>query len=357
MIILAIYVLLALGFSFVCSLLEATLLTITPTEVESAKQQGKRWAFRMEAIKKDIDQPLSAILTLNTIAHTMGATGAGAQYVKVFGDTTGGIFAGLLTLAVLVFTEIIPKTLGARYARFFSVPTAWFLPWLQGALGPVVWMCRQVTRLITFGKANEGPRHREDLLAVARLGEQTGDLRSEEGRMVRNILELGTVPVAQIMTPRPVMFTLPESLTLGEFAEQTLRHTFSRIPVYRSSADELSGFVLRSEALLGCVANPEQLLAEVQRPLDSVPNIMRVDRLFRRMLRDHQHMSLVHDEHGTTVGLVTLEDVLETVLGAEIMDEHDQVADMQDLARKLWQKRAQRMGVGAEPEDDEGHKH
>lgn len=345
MTLLVIYVLIALGFSFLCSLLEATLLTVTPTAIEAAKQTGARWASRMEMLKKDIDRPLSAILTLNTIAHTMGATGAGAQYVKVFGDATGGIFAGLLTLAVLVLTEIIPKTLGARYALFFAQPTAIILPWLQKALSPIVWLCQQITRLITFGKADDAPRHREELLAVAKLGEETGVLKSEEGRIVRNILQLGSFSVSHIMTPRPVMYSLPETMTLGEFARQIATRPFSRVPVHGSHADDLTGFVLRSEALLACLENPERSLRSVSRPIESVPNLMRVDELFRKFLSARQHIHLVHDEFGTTVGLVTLEDVLETVVGAEIVDEKDRVADMQLLARKLWQERAARMGL------------
>lgn len=341
------YILIALGFSFLCSLLEATLLTVTPTAIEAAKNEGKRWAQRMESIKKDIDRPLSAILTLNTIAHTMGATGAGAQYVKVFGDATGGIFAGLLTLAVLIFTEIIPKTLGARYAMFFAAPTAWFLPWLQISLSPIVWMCRKVTRLITFGKADHQPRHREELLAVAKLGEQAGVLRSEEGRIVRNIMELGGFAVSQIMTPRPVMYALPMSMPLKDFARVIGERPFSRIPIYGESVDDIAGFVLRSDALLRCIEEPDGKLESVLRPLEYVPNIMRVDSLFRRMLEKGHHMNLVQNEFGTIVGLVTLEDVLETVVGVEIVDEHDKVADMQLLARRLWRKRATRMGIDA----------
>lgn len=339
------YVLIALGFSFLCSLLEATLLTVTPSSVEAAKQQGKRWAVLMEELKTDIDRPLSAILTLNTIAHTMGATGAGAQYAKVFGDATGGLFAGGLTLAVLVLTEIIPKTLGARYAMFFAPPTAHFLPWLQKVLWPIVWLCQQITRLLTFGKAHDKPRHREELLAVTKLGEETGALKTEEGTIVRNILQLGSFTVAHIMTPRPVMYTLPAATPLPQFAEQIATRPFSRVPVYESQVDDITGFVLRSDALLACLDDPDQTLQAVMRPIDSVPNVMRVDSLFRKMLRGHEHMNLVHDEFGTTVGLVTLEDVLETVVGAEIVDEKDKVADMQLLARRLWQARAERMGI------------
>lgn len=345
MTLLVIYVLVALGFSFLCSLLEATLLTVTPSAIQAAKSRGQRWAIRMEALKRDIDRPLSAILTLNTIAHTMGATGAGAQYAKVFNDVGGGIFAAGLTLAVLVLTEIIPKTLGARYAGFFARPTAYFLPWLQNSLAPVVWGCQQITRLITFGKAEGKPQHREELLAVAKLAMQSGDLNSEENRIVQNILRLDSIQVSDIMTPRPVMYSLPVDMPLERFAHEIESLPFSRIPVYGDNADDIRGFILRSDALLACVRTPERTLDSVRRPVDSVPNIMRVDALLRQLLGDNQHMVLVRDEFGTTVGLVTLEDAIETLVGVEILDEQDKVADMQDLARELWIKRAKRMGI------------
>ena len=339
------YVLIALGFSFLCSLLEACLLTVTPIQIQTAKQGGKKWAQKMEHLKREIEEPLSAILTLNTIAHTMGATGAGAQYAKVFGDATGGIFAGLLTLAVLLFTEIIPKTLGARYALFFAGPTAWLLPRLQLLLKPIVWMCRQVTRLISFGRADETPKHREELIAVARLGEEQGTLESGEGAVVRNILRLGEIRVSDIMTPRPVMFMMPVETPLKDFVAEIARRPFTRVPVYGASGDEVLGFVIRSEALQACLEDESKSLRDLMRPLSAVPKVMRVDLLFRELVGEGRQMVLVADEFGSTVGLVTLEDVIETIVGAEIVDETDTVPDLQQMARELWADRAARMGI------------
>ena len=346
------YVLIALGFSFLCSLLEATLLTVTPSEIETAKGRGKRWAIKMEALKRDIDKPLSAILTLNTIAHTMGATGAGAQYAKVFDDVGGGIFAAGLTLAVLVFTEIIPKTLGARYATFFAKPTAYFLPWLQTSLFLVVWASQWITRLITFGKAHGVPQHREELLAVAKLAQKSGDLDTDESRILHNMLDLGSVSVADIMTPRPVMYSLPLDMPLERFAHEVQKRPFSRIPLYGEDSDDIRGFVLKSDALMACISKPDALLESSLRPIDSVPNIMRVDKLLKQILKDNYHIMLVHDEFGTTVGLVTMEDVIETMMGVEIVDENDKTEDMQELARQLWMKRAERMGITTHPEEE-----
>ncbi len=342
------YVLIALGFSFLCSVLEATLLSLSPTTIEASRRNGAKWAVAMARLKEDIDRPLSAILTLNTIAHTMGAAGAGAQYAKEFGAGTEAIFAGVLTFAILIFTEIIPKTLGARFALQLAPATAWFLPKLQWILAPLVWLCGQVTKLVTLGRASARPMHREELLAVARLGEEHGELKSSETTIVRNILQLGEVSVSDIMTPRPVMFILPSELPISEFAAEIDGKPFSRIPITGGDADEVEGMVLRSEVLLAAVKGQAGTLEDLKRPAQAVPSTVHVDRLFETMLSESHHLMLVEDEFGTTVGLVTLEDVLETVVGVEIVDEHDQVADLQVLARRLWKDRATRMGLSTE---------
>ncbi|CAA6689636.1 MULTISPECIES: hemolysin family protein [unclassified Lentimonas] len=339
------YVGIALGFSFLCSLLEATLLTITPTQLQTAKSNGKQWALRLQGLKHNIDKPLSAILTLNTIAHTMGATGAGAQYTRVYGDATGGVFAAILTLLVLILSEIIPKTLGARYTLFFAPFTARALPIMEWGLRPVVWLCQGITRLITFGDGHAHPKHREELLAVARMGEEDGSIRKSESRIVRSMLNMSNVQIDSIMTPRPVMFTLSEEVTLQAFAEQIETHPFSRIPVYGDNHEFISGFVLRSDALQACLKDPKQPIASVKRKMTFVSKLMTVDALFRQMTEQRQHIAMVQDEYGSTVGLVTLEDALETLVGIEIVDEQDTVADLRKLAHSLWQQRAKEMGI------------
>lgn len=341
MTLLIVYVLVALGFSFLCSILEATLLTLSPTVIETSKKRGAKWATTMERLKADIDRPLSAILTLNTIAHTMGAAGAGAQYLRVYKDGSEAIFASVLTLAILVFTEIIPKTIGARYSVSLAGPTAWFLPKLELMLFPLVWLCRQITRLLTFGKADAKPMHREELLAVARLGEEEGVLNANEGQIVRNVLRLGEIQVSEIMTPRPVMFMLPDSLSLTEFAEASVEQPFSRIPVYEDDMEQVDQFILRADALNACLKDGQGSLRGLKRPLPSIPRGLSVDTLFQQLIAGGHHMMSVHDEFGTTVGLVTLEDVLETIVGVEIIDEQDAVPDLQELARQRWSDRTE----------------
>lgn len=346
MTLLLLYVAIALGFSFLCSLLEATLLTITPTQLQTAKTNGRRWAERLQELKQDIDRPLSAILTLNTIAHTMGATGAGAQYARVYGDATGGAFAAVLTLLVLVLSEIIPKTLGARYTLLFAPFTAAALPVLEWVLRPVVWLCQWITKLITFGSAQTEPKHREELLAVARLGEEDGSLDAGETRIVSNMLSLSQIKINAIMTPRAVMFNLSETTTLQEFADQAEKSPFSRIPVYGENHEEITGFFLRSDALLACLKDPTQTVTSIIRKMTFVPELMKVDTLLHQMIEQRNHIAMVQDQYGSTIGLVTLEDVVETLVGVEIVDEKDTTDDLQKLARRLWQQRAEQMGIG-----------
>ena len=353
------YILLALGVSFLCSILEATLLTVTPASLGAAKAGGEKWAAKMEELKSDVEKPLAAILTLNTIAHTMGAAGAGAQWTSLYGSATQGVFAGVLTLAILVFTEIIPKTLGARYSIFFAKPTSVILPFLQWVLGPLVWLSKQITKLITFGKADAAPMHREELIAATQIGEQEGALAERESAIVRNILRLDEMMVSDIMTPRTVIFMLSEDMDLADFAEEVADKPYSRIPVYGENRDDISGFVLRSDAIIAKMragqGNGEATdVPSLIHPVDLIPATMSVDELFQAFIKRRSHLMLVTNEFGVTVGLVTLEDVLETIVGVEIVDETDEVADMQKLARDLWKQRAGEKGIEL-PEESEGN--
>ncbi len=341
------YVLIALVFSFLCSLLEASLLSITPAAVKSAEQRGARWAAAMKSYKLDIDRPLSAILTLNTVAHTMGAAGAGAQYARLYGNAGEAVFAGLLTLAILVVTEIIPKTLGSRYAVPLAGFTAAVLPPLITVLAPLVWLSQRLTRLITAPEQERPLAHREELLAMTRLGAESGQLDAQESRFVQNIIQLNLMRVSDIMTPRPVIFALPESTPLTEFVEVVEDKPFSRIPVYGNSLDEIAGFVIRGEALVAHLNDKTgaATLADVARPLAAVVDHVALDSLFRTFIAERHQIMLVVDEFGSTIGLVTFEDIIETIFGFEIVDEKDTIADLQQHARNLWRARARGMGL------------
>lgn len=348
MILLIIYVLLALGVSFLCSILEASLLAITPTQIQAGKAEGRHWAGVYETMKADVDRPLAAILTLNTVAHTMGAAGAGAQYARVFGYGSEALFAAALTAAVLIVTEIIPKTIGARYAVGVAPLVARVLPFLVVALGPLVWMSQQLTKLITRGRPPPAPRHRDELMTVATMGENAGQLHPGETRLVHNLLQLDAIKTADIMTPRTVVFSLPVDTRLDGFVEAVKDSPFTRIPVHQpgDSAD-ITGFVIKGEVLMRCITgeDPDATLADLARPIISTLDRMPVDGLFRNMIADGHHIMLVVDEYGAVLGIVTLEDVVETVFGFEIVDELDTVPDLREYARKLWHERARRSGV------------
>lgn len=357
MVLLIVYVLIALVFSFLCSLLESTLLTVGPSKIESAKSAGKPWGQRMAKLKDDIDRPLSAILTLNTIAHTMGAAGAGAQYARVYGNIGESIFAGVLTLAILIFTEIIPKTLGARYALFFAPSVSWFLPWLIRLLCPLVWFSKQITRIITRGGAQVSHTNREELMAMANLGEEEGIIDQHEKSVFHNILKLNTVKVKDIMTPRPVVFMLSQETTGSEFVELTQDKPFSRIPIHGKTRDDVTGFVVRAEVLYKCLTLPGDFeISELCRPIIITPETELVDSLFRGLSEENTHIMLATDEFGSVSGIVTFEDVIETVLGFEIVDENDRHQDLQALARKLWRTRAERMGIPLSNEVEKSEK-
>ena len=351
MTLLIIYVLLALGVSFLCSIMEASLLTITPTQIQAGKAQGKRWAGVYETMKADVDRPLAAILTLNTVAHTMGAAGAGAQYARVFGYGTEALFAVVLTAAVLVVSEIIPKTIGARYAVGVAPIVARVLPVLVVGLAPLVWLSQQLTKLITRGRPPPPPRHRDELMTVAAMGEDAGQLAPGETRLVHNLLQLNEIKTADIMTPRTVVFSLPVDTRLDGFVDAVKDSPFTRIPAHQpgDSAD-ITGFVIKGEVLMRCLTgdDPAATLGDLARPIVSTLDRMPVDALFRNMIADGHHIMLVVDEYGGVLGIVTLEDVVETVFGFESVDELDEVPDLREYARQLWHERARRTGVAVD---------
>jgi CBS domain containing-hemolysin-like protein len=343
------YVAIALAVSFLCSLLEASLLTLTPSAIQTGKSKGANWALGMERLKANIDRPLAAILTLNTVAHTMGAAGAGAEYARVFGNGTEALFAAALTVAVLIFTEIIPKTIGARYAIGLAPFTARVLPGLIVILKPLVWFSQQLTRLITFGKAQHAPRHREELMAVAHLGHESGQLHARETQFLHNMLQLDQVNTYDIMTPRPVVFSLPAAMTSDAFVREIDGKPFTRIPVYDEQMDDVRGFVIKGEVLMEHVKRGADGLSigELRRPLETTHGALPVDKLFQRFINEHHQVMLVVDDYGSMSGIVTLEDVLETIFGFEIVDELDKVPDLQAYARELWKLRATRLGIDA----------
>ena len=341
------YVTLALLVSFLCSISEAVLLSLTPSAIENMTLARPGLARRLVRLKvENVDRSLAAILTLNTIAHTVGAIGAGAEAVAVFGSAYFGVFSAVMTLLILFLSDIVPKTIGAVYWRQLAGPTAWFVQILVWMLYPVLVVSELVTRWIARGKTAH-VFHREDLVAMASLGERDGALGEDESRIIRNLMQLETLTAGDVMTPRPVVVAFPETMTVAAALEQRGLHQFSRVPVYRETIDQVTGFVLKDEILLAHARDGgDSRLADLKRDIPTVARSVGLRRLLGLLLERHRaHIALVIDEYGGTEGLVTMEDVVETLLGLEIVDEADQNVDMQAFARQRWADRARSMGL------------
>jgi CBS domain containing-hemolysin-like protein len=339
MLLLVTYLLIAIGVSFLCSILEAVLLSVTPAFVESQLQEKPRQAQALREVREDLDESISSILILNTFAHTMGAAGVGAQAVKVFGPRWETLVAFLLTLAILYLSEIIPKTLGATYWKQLALRLAYVIKALVKLLYPMVWISARLTSLFTSGDQTSAVS-REELAALTKLGERHGALGQQESLLMQNILQLRQTRTEQILTPRTVVFALDASLTVSDALAQLKDVPFTRFPVYESDLDTVVGVVLRRRIY---EANREgagdKPLADYVTPLLRVSEELPVLRLLDVFIKRREHLFLVEDEYGQTAGIVTLEDAMETLLGREIMDESDTVEDMQELAKRKFRGR------------------
>lgn len=339
------YILIALIFSFLCSIAEAVILSITPAHIALMEKEGKPSAAALRQLKQQINQPLSAILTLNTIAHTVGAAGAGAQAAVVFGSASVGVVSAVLTLLILIFSEIIPKTLGAYYWRELAPITTYGLRGLVWLLYPFVVLSEKLTARFAERESRNGMSRRE-IQAVSKLSEQEGELSEQESTILDNLLRLRETQVSDAMTPRPVIFSLSDQLTVETFFHKYDHTPFSRIPIFHEKPEEITGFVFRSDILLAQArGNGQNLLSNYRREIVIVAESTTLSEAFDQFLRLRTHIMLVVDEYGSVAGILTLEDLLETLLGLEIVDESDRTIDMQQLARTLWRKRAEEMGL------------
>ena len=329
------YLMLALGVSFLCSLLEASLLSVPRSHVAVMVEQGSRAGRRLEQMKDDVDRPLAAILTLNTFAHTLGAAGVGAQATVLWGEAWVGLVSFVVTLLVLIFSEIIPKTLGAVHTKRLAPFTAWTVNWLMAVLWPVVVGCNGISKFLS-GREQSVPRiDRDEVRSLARLAHEEGAIDESEAQVMRNLMALREISVEQVMTPRTVVFTFRADQTVGEVTEGEPPR-FARIPVVDATLDEVKGLVHRHDLLRARTEGQAQTrLAELARPVHTVPWVAKLPTVLETFIRRREHLFLVVDEYGGTAGIVTLEDVLETLLGVEIVDETDSVEDMRKLARQL----------------------
>lgn len=333
---LLLFVSLALGFSFLCSILEASILSTPTSYIETQAQSGTRAGRWMRQHKQNIEDPITAILTLNTMAATVGAAGAGAQAVGVFGEQYFFLITAIFTLLILTVSEILPKTLGAVYWKQLFGFTSYTLKLLVLVLYPAVWAFRYVTNRITSDEKMPTVTRRE-LEVMAQISAVEGALEEKESRILRNLLHLSGVQVADIMTPRTVMFRFQQDMTVRDVIDRHRALPYSRIPVYEDNVDDIVGFVLRHD-ILTCAAEDrlDVKLKSLARPLHPVPETLSVTRVLDEFISRQEHIFLAFDEHGGTSGIITLEDALESLLGAEITDESDIVADMRQLAQQRY---------------------
>lgn len=349
---LLLYVLLALMFSFLCSVAEATLLSITPSYIAGLRETQPKKAEMLKQLKEDkIDQSLAAILTVNTIAHTVGAIGAGSKATAVFGSAWFGAFSAVMTLLILFLSEIVPKTLGAVYWRQLAGVTATFVNLLIKSMYPLIVVSEKLTQMISGGKKLHD-FSRDEFVAMANIGEEQGQINERESKIIRNLFLFKSVEASTVMTPRIVVAALQKDTKVSDALSTPEKTPFSRLPIYGDNLDAVTGFVLREDLLVAQNQGKGDLpVSTFQREIVAVLSSTLLSRLLETLLEQRQHIALVVGEYGETKGLVTLEDVVETLLGIEILDEGDKVADMQQMARQLWAKRAERMGIKLHRDD------
>ena len=361
----------AIGFSFLCSIAEAVLLSVTPSyiaqlrdkaaaeagaapeartdaateEIAGAAEEHTGVAATLAKLKQNVDRPLAAILSLNTIAHTVGAAGVGAEGAAIFGSNYLGVISAVLTLLILVFSEIIPKTLGATYWRGLAPLVARVVSVLIWVMYPLVLLSDGLSKLIS-PHGTHGTVTREEIAAMASLGAESGNLEHSESRVFANLLRFRELTVADVMTPRTVVIAFPQSLTVDGLFEKMPDVPVSRLPVYREKLDDVTGFVHKNDLLLARARGEGgKPLADFRRDLTTVRDETTLAELSDVLLGGGNHIAAVTDRFGGLDGVVTQEDLIETLLGLEIVDEHDAAPDMQKLARKKWERRAKKLGI------------
>ena len=347
MTLLLVYLAIAIGVSFLCSVLEAVLLSVSPGYIESITMEKPGAGRVLGKVKNRIDESLAAILILNTFAHTMGAFGVGTQAVLIFGVKWETLIAVLLTLAILYFSEIVPKTLGATFWRPLAIPVAYTILWLIKLVYPLVWISTRLTNFL--GRNRQSEISRDDIVAMASLGHKEGTLISQENQYLYNLLRLREIPTEEVLTPRTVVHMLDQSLTVNQALEEADTRRFSRIPVFAENRENITGKVLRHDLYEAeRSGRGSERVLDIARPVIRVSEKLPVQQLLDQFIRQKAHLFLVEDEFGQVAGIVTLEDAIETLLGREIIDESDIVADMQQLARERYRNRLRSEKLGAD---------
>lgn len=327
------YFLGALSLSFLCSVLEAVLLSTPMSYISMRENQGSKTATLMKQYKNNVDRPVGAILSLNTIAHTIGSAGVGAESIKIFGEQYFGLISAILTLLILVLSEIIPKTIGASYWRSLAMPSTRIIRVLILITYPLVLLSELITKVFT-PRGNQASMSREEVSAMVDVGTTEGIFRESESKLIKSCIALSGVKARQIMTPSIVVESACQDLTVKDFqAKQSW--SFSRIPVYAGDKDYITGYVLKDAVLK--LLSEDQLhvkLSDLKRPILTFREEESVFQIWEKMLEKREHISVINDEYGGLRGLVTMEDIIETMTGVEIVDEDDVAVDMQALAKE-----------------------
>lgn len=342
MAILITYFLTALFVSFLCSLLESVLLSLSIPHVSVMEKAGLRSGKIMAELKKNINRPLAAILTINTIANTVGAAGVGAQTLLIYGNEWVAMASGILTISILIISEIIPKTIGTIYSKSLSSFTAFTIRILMVITYPFVILSESMSKLIQGGEnGGDSKASREELLAMAEISEDEGSIDEQEGDIIENLIKLDDIPIEEVMTPRSVVFALNQDETVGEVVKNNSPISFSRIPVYEKDLDHIIGFVNRYNVVNKQAEDQFHIkMIDLMKPIHTVNEKESVSNVLDQFVKRRQQIFMVSDEFGTTTGLISLEDAIETLLGVEIVDEHDHVVDMRKLATaKMMEKK------------------
>ena len=327
----------SMALSALCSVLEATLLSTPLSYITGLEEQGVKGAERLKRLKQNSDRPISAILCLNTIANTVGASIVGSLVYEVYGDAIVGVFSTIFTLGILIFSEIIPKTIGSSYWRSLAIPASAIISMMIFISFPLVWILEHLQRLIS-SNSNQVSVSREDISAMVSVATEEEVIEKDEKKMIQNLLKLDEITAHEIMTPSVVVEMVPGTMTIREFYDS--ENTHSRILVYDEENDEyVTGYVLRQEVLEKMAEDSfDTTLDDIIRPIMTFGEDDTVADIWEKLLEKKEHISAILDEYGSLRGIVTMEDVIETMLGQEIVDEKDEVVDMQEYAKDQWEK-------------------
>ncbi|OFY14227.1 MAG: hemolysin [Bacteroidetes bacterium GWF2_29_10] len=345
MILLFIYLFIALITSFICSITESVLLSTPMSYLRAEEKNGKVATKRLKNLKLNIDKPLSAILSLNTVAHTVGAAGVGAQAIKLFGDAYFGLVSAILTILILILTEIIPKTIGAKFWKELIPVSGVVIHFMIFIVYPLVIISSYITKIIS-NKKDMQTTSREEISALANIGLEEGIFGDKENKIIQNLIRLKNVKTHEVMTPRVVVMVVDENMLLTDFLKNKDFLHFSRIPVYSENDENITGYVFRKVIFEKLAENSTNLkLKDLKREIVFIPNKKPLLSVWELLLEKKEHIAVVVDEYGGMDGVVTMEDIIESLLGFEIVDEKDTITDMQQYARERWKMRQEKYRI------------